>query len=77
MVRLKGDFARATYNNLTAFQFHYGSVKSDKMQCVDPKTKKFQFHYGSVKSRIEYIDGIIPNEFQFHYGSVKRILIRF
>ena len=35
---------------MTLFQFHYGSIKSQRVSVGDSFIPKFQFHYGSIKS---------------------------
>ena len=48
MVRLKSD-AVDEINDITSFQFHYGSIKINPTVLVGMSMTKFQFHYGSIK----------------------------
>jgi len=54
MVRLKEKFFTIALSQFTAFQFHYGSVKSPKTWVSRGIGVTFQFHYGSVKSKFEH-----------------------
>ena len=50
MVRLKGSMKKAIklYNQ---FQFHYGTIKSQRSDIVAHLEARFQFHYGTIKRR--------------------------
>ncbi len=50
MVRLKEQNVGRTTTIEAGFQFHYGSIKSQRLRSNIYKTESFQFHYGSIKS---------------------------
>ena len=49
MVRLKG-VQYTEHQSITEFQFHYGTIKSERTQGRAEQGQRFQFHYGTIKS---------------------------
>ena len=49
MVRLK-DASSTSSGTVTAFQFHYGTIKRMYSDSLNFSTYIFQFHYGTIKS---------------------------
>ena len=60
------------YHNVTLFQFHNGSIKSDENTCDSKALSEFQFHNGSIKRAAPSIPRPLDARFQFHNGSIKR-----
>ncbi len=56
-----------------AFQFLYGSIKSEQHELNKPACSKFQFLYGSIKSPLTPASLSSPTKFQFLYGSIKSV----
>ena len=74
VVRLKVSQIQPGYCSIPRFQFHSGSIKSERDEARTDAADMFQFHSGSIKS-----NEIVPVscglcEFQFHSGSIKSIL---
>ena len=72
MVRLKALYREGIIMNLTKFQFHNGSIKSQVDNIIGNWLFQFQFHNGSIKSYIVGIVAMTTLMFQFHNGSIKR-----
>ena len=71
MVRLKVTFSSDVGDPDSGFQFHNGSIKSNKQVATRYRLYKFQFHNGSIKSTFVAFELDQPVEFQFHNGSIK------
>ena len=53
MVRLKESEVKKWLRIANLFQFHYGTIKSEKLQPMGRDRNEFQFHYGTIKSQIQ------------------------
>ena len=49
MVRLKVNEERTEFA-VVVFQFHYGTIKRQKLSVQVARLLLFQFHYGTIKS---------------------------
>ena len=70
MVRLK---ATSTHRMPPGklFQFHYGTIKRQRLDKMNRTALLFQFHYGTIKSIEFFYDNGDFDLFQFHYGTIK------
>ena len=71
MVRLKVVATVKILRNLSLFQFHNGSIKSQSESVVATPAETFQFHNGSIKRTESVIMQRYRYTFQFHNGSIK------
>jgi len=77
MVRLKpGKFAGVD-DYIFEFQFHNGSIKTDKLIKLANHKLLFQFHNGSIKTHNENTQKFKQSLFQFHNGSIKTLRTQF
>ena len=53
------------------FQFHYGTIKRQRLDKMNRTALLFQFHYGTIKSIEFFYDNGDFDLFQFHYGTIK------
>ena len=54
-----------------AFQFHYGTIKTNMNNDFLKLIRQFQFHYGTIKTACTLYQCNINRKFQFHYGTIK------
>ena len=73
MVRLK-EKSEASAKAALEFQFHYGTIKSQRSDIVAHLEARFQFHYGTIKRLAVSPAGSPAALFQFHYGTIKSIV---
>ena len=70
MVRLRHRLQQ-TSTLTTAFQFHYGAIKTRYDYAFPEFANLFQFHYGAIKTVGQEERGAEAQRFQFHYGAIK------
>ena len=75
MVRLRHRLQQ-TSTLTTAFQFHYGAIKTRYDYAFPEFANLFQFQYGAIKTI--YADSAKGTDalFQFHYGAIKTGTLR-
>ena len=70
MVRLKDPDAFTKFD-LATFQFHYGTIKSNRVEAVTD----VELTFNSTMVRLKVFEGKQRRRlqlFQFHYGTIKR-----